>query len=104
MEPEKLTRMFDKELESIKYKSFDRCKEKSFKMKKSLIDKIQAEKNDLFKKKDAIDEKEFMVEMKDVDSRLSEALLAKQTEALSSELSNMKNLKSKKGFLLQYSN
>ena len=38
------------------------------------------------------------LEMKDVDSRLSEALLAKQTEALSSELSNMKNLKSKKGF------
>ena len=98
MEPEKLTRIFVQELESIKYKSFDRCKEKSFKMKKSLIDKIQAEKNELFKKKDAIDEKEFMVEMKDVDSRLSEALLAKQTEALSSELSNMKNLKSKKGF------
>ena len=98
MEPEKLTRMFDKELESIKYKSFGRCKEKSFKTKKSPIDEIQAEKNELFKDKDVDNEKVFLVKMKDVDSRLSKALLAKQTEALSSELSNMKSLQSKKGF------
>ena len=68
------------------------------KVKDNLIDEIQAEKNELANKRTCFDEKEFMNKMKNVDNKLSEALLAKQTETFSSELKNMNSLKSSKGF------
>ena len=87
----------EKELTSIKYKSFGKVKVKSSKRELTDIDKLQTKKVSVYENRDAYNEDDFEDVVKIIDNEISAALLTNQRKVLEAELTLLRSAKLNKG-------
>ena len=96
-DPDMLMKSIDKELKSIKFKAFGKVKEKTSKKVSSQVETLQVQKDVIFRNKENYNEDDFEVAVKDINEKLSAALLTNQRKCLEDELNLLKNITLKKG-------